>query len=96
MIPSATTLLGFSIHFALISLSLAYFAALYRLLAGPTLPDRIVVSDLVASASIGIVLVFTVITGKTVLINIAMALALIVFMGTVAFARYLKKNVNDE
>jgi len=81
----------FAIHFGMISLSLACMAALFRLVKGPTIPDRIIVIDLVASITIGITLLVVVLTGKPVYINIAMVIALIVFMGNVAFARYLKK-----
>ncbi len=91
MIPAADTPIGFALHFAFVCLSLAYFAALYRLLKGPTIPDRIIVVDLVASATIGIILTFIILTGKTIYINVALIIALIVFMGNVAFAKYLKK-----
>jgi multicomponent Na+:H+ antiporter subunit F len=96
MIPAADTPIGFALHFALVCLSLAYFAALYRLLKGPTIPDRIIVIDLVASATIGIILTFIILTGKTIYINVALVIALIVFMGNVAFAKYLKKTVCDD
>lgn len=93
MIASWNTLMGFALNFALICLSLAYLAALYRLLVGPTIPDRIIVIDLVASATIGIITVFILLTGKTIYINVALVIALIVFLGNVAFAKYLKKTV---
>lgn len=96
MIPPMNTPLGFALHFSLVCLSLAYFAALFRLLKGPTIPDRIIVIDLVASATMGIILVFIVATGKTIYINVALVIALIVFMGNVAFAKYLKKTVQND
>jgi multicomponent Na+:H+ antiporter subunit F len=91
MITETSEIVLFAIRFGLICLSLAYLAALYRLVKGPTIPDRIIVIDLVASITIGITLLVVVLTGKPVYINIAMVIALIVFMGNVAFARYLKK-----
>ncbi len=87
--------LTFALHFGLVCLSLAYFAALYRLIKGPTIPDRIIVIDLVASITIGIILLLIIITGKSVYINTALMIALIVFMGNVAFARYLKKTISS-
>jgi multicomponent Na+:H+ antiporter subunit F len=85
----------FAIHFGLVSLSVACMAALYRLVKGPTIPDRIIVIDLVASITIGITLLVVLLTGKPVFINIAMVIALIVFMGNVAFARYLKRSAES-
>lgn len=96
MIPTMDTFMGFALNFALVCLSLTYFAALYRLLKGPTVPDRIIVIDLVASATMGIILVVIVLTGKTIYINITLVMALIVFMGNVAFAKYLKKTAQNE
>jgi multicomponent Na+:H+ antiporter subunit F len=95
MIAPWNTLMGFAINFALICLTTAYLAALYRLLKGPTVPDRIIVIDLVASATIGIILVFILLSGNTIYINVALVIALIVFMGNVAFAKYLRKIVCD-
>jgi multicomponent Na+:H+ antiporter subunit F len=96
MIPAPNTVLSFALNFSLGCLSLAYLAALYRLIKGPSIPDRIIVIDLVASATIGIVLTQIIITGETIYINVALVIALIVFMGTVAFAKYLKKTVKND
>lgn len=96
MIPAPNTVLSFALNFSLVCLSLTYLAALYRLIKGPSIPDRIIVIDLVASATIGIVLTLIIITGETIYINVALVIALIVFMGTVAFAKYLKKTVKND
>jgi multicomponent Na+:H+ antiporter subunit F len=53
--------------------------------------DRIVALDLMATLSIGFMTLFAVETGKTLFLDAAMVLALIAFLGTVAFARYLEK-----
>jgi multicomponent Na+:H+ antiporter subunit F len=88
--------LHIAIYFAYVCLSLTLGAVMYRLIAGPGLPDRIIVLDLAASATIGFVLVVILQTGETVYLNIALVIALIAFMGTVSFARYLKKQINHE
>lgn len=90
------TLLNVALYVGFISLSLAYLASLYRLIKGPTLPDRIVVIDLVASVTIGMIMLIILTTRKTVYIDIAMVIALIVFMGNVAFAKYLKKTASND
>jgi multicomponent Na+:H+ antiporter subunit F len=83
--------LTFAIYFSFFALTLSLFAGLYRLLTGPTLPDRIVVMDLIASVSIGLILTYIMATGQTVYLNVAVAIALIVFMGNIAFAKYLTR-----
>jgi multicomponent Na+:H+ antiporter subunit F len=85
-----------AIHFSFACLVIALFLGVYRLLAGPTLPDRIVVLDLLAFVVIGLILVFIVQFGQTVYLNVAVIIALLVFMSTVAFAKYLKKRMENE
>ncbi|MEX0806924.1 MAG: cation:proton antiporter [Candidatus Binatia bacterium] len=80
--------------FALALLSSALFVAFFRLARGPSLPDRVVALDLISTISVAIVAVYTIITNKPVLLDVAIVLALIAFLGTVAFARYLEKGVS--
>lgn len=76
-------------------LCLALFIAFYRLVRGPTLPDRVVALDLVAAISVAIIAVYAIVTDTPLLIDVAIVLALIAFLGTVAFARYLEKGVSQ-
>lgn len=65
--------------------------SLWRLLRGPTLPDRVVAFDLFASLGVGIIAVYGVVNGLTVFLDVAIIVALVGFLGTVGFARYLEK-----
>jgi multicomponent Na+:H+ antiporter subunit F len=80
---------------ALTMLSVAMLLALYRLAKGPSLPDRIVALDLIASLSIGFAVVFAIYTGQERYLDIAVIVALVIFIGTVAYATYLKKKYYD-
>lgn len=80
---------------ALTMLSAAMLLALYRLAKGPSLPDRIVALDLIASLSIGFTIVFAIYTGEERYLDIAVTVALVIFIGTVAYATYLKKKYYD-
>ncbi len=80
---------------ALIMLSSAMLLSLYRLAKGPSLPDRIVALDLIASLSIGFTIVFAIYTGQVRYLDIAVIVALVIFIGTVAYATYLKKKYYD-
>lgn len=66
-----------------------------RLAKGPSLPDRIVALDLVANLAIGMVIVLVFYSGETVYLDIAIFIALIVFIGTVAISKYLKRRYYD-
>ncbi len=85
--------LTYAIYISFFSLTLSLFLGMYRLLIGPTLPDRIVVMDLIASLSIGLIITYIIATGQTVFLNVAVAIALLVFMGNIAFAKYLIRRI---
>ncbi|MEE4178748.1 MAG: monovalent cation/H+ antiporter complex subunit F [Bacteroides sp.] len=86
-------ILMFAVNLSFASLTISLFAGLYRLLTGPTLPDRMVVMDLIASLVIGLILTYIMLTGQTVYLNVAVVIALLVFMGNIAFAKYLKRRI---
>lgn len=72
-------------------LSLALVLAVIRLLRGPSLPDRVVALDLIAVVMVGLMAADTIVTGNTLPLRAAIVVALLAFLGTVAFARYLEK-----
>lgn len=72
-------------------LGLSLVLTFVRLWKGPTLPDRIVAMDLVAVLTVGIVVATTAGTGQRGLLDAASLVALVGFMGTVAYAWYVLK-----
>ncbi len=66
--------------------------AFVRLLLGPSLPDRVIALDVMATIAIGILVLFAMAVQQPLLLDVALAMALIVFLGTVAFARYMEKD----
>jgi|EndMetStandDraft_3_1072993.scaffolds.fasta_scaffold908994_2 multicomponent Na+:H+ antiporter subunit F len=76
-----------TIAFAL--LGLAMLATLIRIVRGPTLADRILGLDTLTVLAIGLIGTFALRTGLYLYADIAIALALVGFLSTVAFARYL-------
>lgn len=80
---------------SLIMISLAILLALYRLMKGPTLPDRIVALDLIAALCMGFAIVYAVSTSQVRYLDITAIVALVAFIGTVAYSTYLKKKYYD-
>ena len=76
---------------ALIILAAALIIAFLRFLKGPSIADRIVALDLIAMLIGGIIGIYSVFMQQEVFMDVIGALALISFIGTVAFARYLEK-----
>lgn len=73
------------------ALAVASVLALIRLIRGPSLADRVVALDLFATLIIGMSAVYAVATDRSAYLDIAVILALIAFLGTVAFAYYLQR-----
>jgi multicomponent Na+:H+ antiporter subunit F len=76
-----------NIAFAILGLGL--LATVVRIILGPTLADRILGLDTLTTLGIGLIAVFAVRSGFHLYVDIAVALALLGFISTVAFARYL-------
>ena len=70
-------------------LALAVLLAFARLVHGPSLPDRVVAMDLLAALGIAMIVVYAIATDQAVFLDVALVLALISFLGTVAFAFYI-------
>ncbi|WP_448591535.1 monovalent cation/H+ antiporter complex subunit F [Thermoflexus hugenholtzii] len=76
---------------ALTMMSLAMVLAFLRLAYGPTLSDRVIALELIGTLVVGIIAVYAMVWSLPVLLDVAIALALIGFLGTIAFAHYLER-----
>ena len=85
----AALLLDWALTVALAVLSLALLIAVVRVIIGPTLPDRVVALDMLVAIAIGFIAVLGIRTGQTLYADIAIALGLVGFLATVAFARFV-------
>lgn len=65
--------------------------ALFRILRGPTPFDRVVALDLIGGICLCAIIFFAIYFDQQVLLDAAFAIALVSFIGTIAFARYLGK-----
>lgn len=86
---NAQDVLDVSITIALVLLSLSFLITIIRIVIGPTLPDRVLGLDMLVAAAIGYIAVIGVKTGYTLYVDIAIALGLVGFLATVAFARFI-------
>ncbi len=78
------------IIFSYISLSLALLLAFYRMVKGPSLPDRIVALELIASIVIALFGLNAIETGMSAYLDIAIVLALTAFLVAIGFARFIQ------
>ncbi len=80
-----------ALYISLPALALALPMAVFRLVRGPSLPDRVVALDLISIIMMGFIVAYAIATNQPVYLDVAIVLALIAFLGTVAFAYYLER-----
>jgi len=76
---------------ALVILVVALGLAFLRLVKGPSMPDRVVALDLIATLLVGVIAVSAVETGDVIFLRVAMVVALFSFIGTIGFSWYLQQ-----
>ena len=76
---------------ALAIICLALIAAFVRLVRGPSLPDRVVALDLAVALAMGIIACYAVLFNQPAFLDVAIIIALISFLGTIAFAYYIER-----
>jgi multicomponent Na+:H+ antiporter subunit F len=72
-------------------LGVALLMSVARVVQGPTLPDRVVAMDLLGVVVVGIIVVLGAWTGVPTMIDVAIVIALIGFLGTVAYATFVER-----
>ncbi|MEG9327713.1 multisubunit sodium/proton antiporter, MrpF subunit [Salinimicrobium catena] len=75
-------------------LSVSILLVFVRFVKGPTISDRVVAVDLLVTSGIGIIAVYSILTHQPTFLDIALILALIGFLGTVAYSFYIQKRKN--
>ncbi|SEL18346.1 monovalent cation/H+ antiporter complex subunit F [Halomonas daqiaonensis] len=72
-------------------MSLALCLVFVRLYRGPSLPDRVVALELFSSILVGVIGVIAIATDVPSLLDVAIVMALMAFMATIGFARFLER-----
>jgi multisubunit Na+/H+ antiporter MnhF subunit len=85
-----TEVLNFSLHASLVMIAAGILMASYRLLRGPTLPDRVVGLDTVALLGVAAITVFAMWMERSIYLYVAVVMALLIFLGTIGFAYYIE------
>jgi multicomponent Na+:H+ antiporter subunit F len=74
----------------LLALMLTLPFAIYRLVRGPSLPDRVVGLDLITSVAVALAALYALVSGQTAFLDVAIVLALFAFLATLGLARYIE------
>lgn len=80
-----------ALYISMLILAVAMILSFARVVRGPSLPDRVVGLDLTVTLGAGIAIIDSMIDGTPVLIDVAVVIALIAFLSTIAFAAYVER-----
>lgn len=78
-----------SVQISVIVIGLSILIIFLRLVLGPSIEDRIVALDLLSANAIAFIAVYSIQKNTTTFLDVGIILALLAFLGTVAFAFYL-------
>ncbi|WP_449621646.1 Na(+)/H(+) antiporter subunit F1 [Robertmurraya sp. Marseille-Q9965] len=86
-------MLDIVIRIALFCLALAMVALIYRVIKGPSVPDRIIALDAIGINLVAIIALISIELRTNAFLEIILLIGILAFIGTVAFAKYLEKEV---
>lgn len=75
----------------LLVVTLSIFLCLYRMVKGPSVPDRVVAFDAFSTNLAAVVVLLVIRDDLVELIDVVLVLTILGFVGTMAVAKYLKK-----
>jgi multicomponent K+:H+ antiporter subunit F len=87
----SSTILIWSLTLAQVILAAAMIAAVYRLIIGPRAQDRILSLDALYLNAMLMLITFGIRLGTSIYFEIALLIALLGFVGTVALAKFLMR-----
>ncbi len=82
--------------FLFLSLIIASFMCLYRIMVGPTPPDRMVAIDILGIIVVGMCALFAAHKGRDFYLYIAISWCILSFVGTLALVKFLEGRGFDE
>ncbi|QOR66041.1 Na(+)/H(+) antiporter subunit F1 [Cytobacillus suaedae] len=81
------------LHVSLLLLSVSTLGFLYRVVKGPTVPDRVIALDAIGINLVGITAITSVILRTEAFLEVILLIGIVAFIGTVSFAKFLEKGV---
>ncbi|MBF9045955.1 pH regulation protein F [Rhodobacterales bacterium LSUCC0031] len=84
-------ILAISLNIAFVLVMLGVVLAFVRLIIGPSLPDRVVALDMMTVLIVSFCGLYAIVSGDSAFVDVAIVLALVGFLATVALARFVER-----
>ena len=85
----ATDLMNLSLIFAFVAVALSQLCSMVRLVLGPSAGDRILALDTMVVNAIGLIVLLGISQGTAIYFEVALIIAMLGFVSTVAYARFI-------
>ncbi|MEW6624194.1 MAG: Na(+)/H(+) antiporter subunit F1 [Bacillota bacterium] len=79
------------VDISIIAVAIANLLCFYRVIVGPTVPDKVVALDTIGVNIVAIIALFSIRQGTMLYLDAALVIAILAFVGTVAIAKYLQR-----
>ena len=66
---------------------------LYRVIKGPSLPDRVVALDMIGVNMLSMIAIISLLQRTTAYLEVILILGILSFIGTIAFSKYIERGV---
>lgn len=81
------------VQVSLLCISVSMVGLIYRVIKGPTIPDRIVALDAIGINLVAVIALISILLETNAFLEIILLIGILAFIGTVAFSKYLEKGV---
>ncbi|MDY0394396.1 Na(+)/H(+) antiporter subunit F1 [Virgibacillus halophilus] len=78
---------------SLVLFGIAGVITLVRIIIGPSLPDRIIGLDMIGVILVSVIAIVSVLLDTNAFLEVILVLAILTFIGTIAFSRYIERGV---
>jgi len=76
---------------SLVLFTCAIFIALYRIIVGPSMPDRVVALDMIGVNLVSLVAVFSIVLHTHAYLEVILIVGILAFISTVGLARFVER-----
>ncbi|MDQ0339579.1 multicomponent Na+:H+ antiporter subunit F [Caldalkalibacillus uzonensis] len=78
---------------ALMIIAASILISLYRVIRGPSMPDRIIAVDTIGINIIGMVAIISMMLETQAFLEIILLIGILAFIGTISYAKFLERGV---
>jgi len=80
-------------HISLLIISISTILFIYRVVKGPSTPDRVVALDAIGINLVAMTAILSVVLKTSAFLEVILLISILAFIGTVAFSKYLERGV---